>query len=187
MTNTGALLFDGASRKGALIWLSQTYPGHSAYPLLYNTPYEALGDVGPVLLDADEGSALHTAWLRGAPSLQHAVWLKTQVSHNDLYACLRRRLRVRSPDGRGFWLRLADARSMLRAWHAQAQWPDGFWYGVAEVWLHDGSEPFVAWKNETGEYDCTQATQDIQAQIVLDWSLLAVLAKPGTGRQGVRL
>lgn len=187
MTNTGALLFDGASRKRALIWLSQTYPGHSAYPLLYNTPYEAMGDVGPVVLNADEGSALHTDWLRGTPDLQHAVWLKTQISHNDLYASLRRRLRVLSPSGSEFWLRLADGRPMLRAWQAQIRWPDGFWYGVSEVWLHDGDEPFSAWKNETAEYDCTRATQDIQAQIVFDWSLLAALAKQDTARQGARL
>lgn len=187
MTNTGALLFDGASRKRALMWLSQTYPGHSAYPLLYGTPFEALGDIGPVLLDADVGSALHTAWLGGALGLQHAVWLKTQVSHNDLYTSLRRRLRVLSPDGREFWLRLADARPMLRAWQAQTQWPDGFWHGVSEVWLHDGHRPFGAWQNEATDYDCTVATHDMQAQIILGWTLLEALAKQNTAQQEATL
>ena len=35
MMNAGALLFDGASRKKALVWLSQTYPEHSLRPLLH--------------------------------------------------------------------------------------------------------------------------------------------------------
>lgn len=183
MTQTGALLFDGASRKRALIWLSQTYPEHSVSPLLYGTAFNALGDVGPILLDADEGSPLHQAWLRGAPDLQHAVWLKTSSSQNELYTSLCRRLRILSPDGREFWLRLADARPMLRAWQVSAKWPEGFWYGVKEVWLRDQHNALMAWKNETPEYDCTVAADNIQAQIMLDWPLLEALAQDTTSLQ----
>jgi hypothetical protein len=177
MTNTGALLFDGASRKKALVWLSQTYPEHSLRPLLHGTAYQALADIGPILLDAEEGSALHTAWLQGSPDLQHAVWLRTEVSLDRLRTSLMQRLRILSPDGREFWLRLADARPLLNAWQAQVQWPAGFWYGITEIWLRDRDGPFSAWSNEAPERDCSIATQDINAQIILDWPLLQALAQ----------
>ncbi len=177
MKETGALLFDGASRKKALIWLSQHYPEHSLNPLLQGTEFEALRDVGPILLDADEGSPLHIGWSQGAPELKHSLWLKTSASQSELYASLQRRLRVFSPDRREFWLRLADARPMLNAWHAHAQWPNGFWYGVCEVWLYGQSGPFKVWENHTTHYDCTTATQGISAQIMLDWPLLEALAQ----------
>lgn len=177
MTSAGALLFDGASRKKALVWLSQTYPEHSLRPLLHGTEYKALADIGPILLDAEEGSALHNAWLQGASDLQHAVWLKTEVALDQLRISLMRRLRILSPDGREFWLRLADARPLLKAWQAQVQWPAGFWYGITEIWLRNQDEPFNAWSNDAPEFDCTIATRDINAQITLDWPLLEALAQ----------
>lgn len=187
MTQTGALLFDGASRKKALIWLSQTYPAQSASPLLYGTPFEALGDVGPILLDADEGSPVHQAWLRGSADLQHAVWLKTCASQNALYTSLSHRLRILSPDGREFWLRLADARPMLRAWQASTKWPEGFWFGVKEVWLHDQRHAFMAWKNEAPEYDCAVTVEGVKKPVMLDWPLLEALAEENTSPQGATL
>lgn len=177
MTNAGALLFDGASRKNAPAWLSQTYPEHSLRPLLHGTEYKALADIGPMLLDAEEGSALHTAWLQGSSDLQHAVWLKTEVGLDRLRTSLMRRLRILSPDGREFWLRLADARPLLDAWRAQAQWPAGFWYGITEVWLRNQDGPFNAWSNDAPEFDCTIATRDMNAQIILDWPPLEALAQ----------
>jgi len=177
MTNSGALLFDGASRKKALAWLSQTYPEHSLRPLLQGTAYKALADIGPILLDADQGSALHVAWLQGSPDLQHAVWLKTRVKLDQLHTSLIRRLRIRSPDGREFWLRLADARPLLNAWRAGSQWPSGFWHGVEEIWLQGSSGPLKAWDNASPELDATRPSQSIDAQITLDWPLLVALAQ----------
>ena len=177
MSKTGALLFDGASRKKALIWLSQNYPEHSSNPLLHGTQFEALSDVGPILLDADEGSPLHIGWSQGAPELKYSLWLKTSVGQSQLFVSLQRRLRVLSPDGREFWLRIADSRPMLNAWKAQAKWPDGFWCGVNEVWLHHQGAPFKAWENQAPEYDCTKFTKELNAQVMLDWSLLEALSQ----------
>lgn len=176
MTSAGFLLFDGASHKQALAWLCQTFPEHSPMPLFLGTPYEALADLGPILLDAAEGSALHSAWYRGSPELQSAVWLNSNLALHDLYASLQRRLRVRAPDGREFWLRLADAKPLAQAWRAAAQWPQGFWYGVREVWLRDNDIPQRAWHNSSPEQDNTVASDTLDAQIILDWPLLEALA-----------
>jgi hypothetical protein len=187
MSGTGALLFDGASRKKALVWLSHTYPQHSLMPLLYGTQFELVGDVGPVLIDADEGSPLHAAWVQGASGLKNAVWLKTAINQNQLYASLRRRLRVRSPDGRNFWLRLADARPLLRAWQAEAAWPQGFWHGVSQVWLHAHGGPFLAWENANASDDCCPSAEDMSAQIMLDWPMLEALAQHNDTSQEAEL
>lgn len=187
MASTGVLLFDGASRKRALVWLSKTYPEHSLSPLLYGTQFEALGDVGPILLDADEGSLLQKAWFQGSPDLQYAVWLKTEKGLPELYTSLRRRLRVYSPDGREFWLRLADSRPLLRASEAKVQWPEGFWHGVSEVWLQRHGRAFKAWENQTPEHDCTCSAEDINAQITLEWPLLEALAQESESSQEAAL
>ena len=177
MTDAGFLLFDGASHKQALAWLCQTFPEHGARPLLLGTPYAALADIGPILLEADAGSALHNAWCQGARELQHAVWLRSDFALHDLRDALRRRLRILSPDGREFWLRLADGRPLLDAWRASVQWPSGFWHGVHEVWLHDGEAPLLAWSNPSPEQDETVASDTLAAQITLDWPLLEALAQ----------
>lgn len=181
MKNNGALLFDGASRRQALVWLCRTYPEHALRPLLHGTPYAPLAEIGPILLEAEQGSPLHSAWCQGAAGLRHAVWLKTETKLDDLHASLKRRLRILSPDGREFWLRLADARPLLKLWQAGLQWPPGFWHGVAEIWLQNQDGPFQAWRNPSPERDGTTATQAIDAQITLDWPLLEALAQAGEG------
>lgn len=181
--DTGFLLFDGASRKQALAWLCQTFPEHSPLPLLLGTPYSSLAEIGPILLNANAGSALHDAWYQGGSELQHAVWLKSDFALHDLRATLQRRLRILSPDGREFWLRLADGRPLRNAWRADAQWPVGFWHGVREVWLHDGGTPLLAWSNPSPERDETIASEPLAAQITLDWPLLEALAHSETTLQ----
>lgn len=176
MTNNGALLFDGASRKQAARWLSQTYPEHGLRPLLHGTPYEPLADIGPILLEAAPGSHLHSAWAQGDAGLEHAVWLATDVPSDQLFSSLQRRLRILSPDGREFWLRLADARPLHMAWQAQCQWSQGFWHGITEVWLPTPSGPLPAWSNSAPELDYTATIQSLNAQITLDWLLLNALA-----------
>ncbi|MFT0622513.1 DUF4123 domain-containing protein [Ectopseudomonas guguanensis] len=180
MIDTGFLLFDGASHKQALAWLCQTFPEHSPRPLLQGTPYSSLADIGPILLNADAGSPLYNAWLAGTTELRHAVWLKSEFPLPDLRDALQRRLRILSPDGREFWLRLADARPLLNAWRANVQWPSGFWHGVREVWLHDGEAPLLAWNNSNPERDETVASDTLEAQITLDWPLLEALAHNDT-------
>lgn len=176
MTDSGFLLFDGASHKQALAWFYQTFPEHSPRPLLLGTPYAALAEVGPILLDASEHSALYNAWYRGNLELRYAVWLKSCLALQELYNTLQRRLRVLSPDGREFWLRLADARPLYNVWRADTPWPPGFWHGVREVWLHDGNAPLLAWSNVLPEQDNTVASETLNAQITLDWPLLEALA-----------
>ncbi|WP_339458219.1 DUF4123 domain-containing protein [Pseudomonas sp. EA_105y_Pfl2_R69] len=175
MTTTGALLFDGASHKQAEMWLRQTFTNHWLRPLLNGTPYELLADIGPILVEAEHGSDLHNAWAQGDAGLEHAVWLATNLPFDQLFNSLQRRLRILSPDGREFWLRLADARPLHMAWQAQSQWPQGFWHGVTEVWLPTPNGPLQTWSNPSPEFDCTTVTQSINAQITLDWPLLEAL------------
>lgn len=174
--SAGALLFDGASQRNALVWLSQTYPEHSLSPLLFGTPYDALADVGPILLEADQGSRLHSDWLQGSAVLENAVWLSTAVGQNSLYDSMQRRLRVRSPDGREYWLRLADARSLINVWQAQALWPEGFWPGIREIWARYQRRACKIWKNPSPMNDCSNTVDDMAGQITLDWPLLEALA-----------
>lgn len=172
----GALLVDGALQRDALVWLSHTYSEHSLSPLLSGTPYEALADVGPILLEADEGSRLHTDWLRGSTMLESAVWLKTEVGQGRLYELLRRRLKIQSPDGREYWLRLADARPLVNAWHADAVWPDGFWHGIHEIWARYKGNACRIWKNPLPTNDCRDLDDGTAATFTLDWPLLEALA-----------
>ncbi|MBE7374636.1 DUF4123 domain-containing protein [Pseudomonas lopnurensis] len=183
MTGTGFLLFDGASHKQALAWLCQTFPGHSPRPLLSGTPYSPLAEIGPILLNADAGSPLHEAWYRGRSELRHAVWLKSDFALHELRDALQRRLRILSPDGRKFWLRLADARPLLDAWRANAQWPAGFWHGVRDIWLHDEDVPLLAWSNPPPERDDSGASEPLDARFTLDWPLLEALAHSETTLQ----
>lgn len=177
MIDRGFLLFDGASHTQALAWLCQTFPEHSPRPLLQGTAYEALAELGPILLEADAGSTLHDAWSQGREELLNAVWLKSDVPLPDLRDALQRRLRILSPDGREFWLRLADGRPLLNAWRARAQWPDGFWCGVQEVWLRDHDAPVLTWRNAHPELDTTRPQDTLDAQITLGWPLLETLAQ----------
>lgn len=177
MNGRGFLLFDGASHKQALAWLCQTFPEHSPRPLLQGTAYESLAEIGPILLEVNAGSALHEAWAQGRDELLHAVWLKSDLTLPDLRDALQRRLRILSPDGREFWLRLADGRPLLNAWRAHALWPDGFWYGVQQVWLRDHDAPVLVWSNAHPKLDATRPQDTLDAQLTLDWPLLEALAQ----------
>lgn len=178
MMDSGFLLFDGASHRQALVWLCQRFPEHSPRPLLQGTPYEPLAAIGPILLQADAGTPLNDAWQAGQPELEQAVWLRSELPLVALRESLRRRLRILAPDGRVFWLRLADARPLRQAWRSQVQWPAGFWHGVSEVWLRDGEAPILAWHNPHPQLDATQPGPPLEAQITLDWPLLDALAQP---------
>ena len=176
MSAYGAILIDGAAFNNALAWLYQNYPNHQPRSLLAATPYQALKAVGPILVDAPAGSALQRDWLAGADRLRDAVWMEAQIPINELSAALQRRLRILSPDGREFWLRLADGRPLRRAWEAGAQWPAGFWHGISSVWLYDNC-PVQAWRNLEPELDCAPKPQGLQAQLTLDWPLLEALTQ----------
>lgn len=177
MIGPGFLLFDGASHKHALAWLCQTFPEHSPRPLLQGTAYAALAEIGPILLEADAGSALHEAWAQGRNELLNAVWLKSDLPLSGLRDALQSRLRILSPDRREFWLRLADSRPLLNVWRTHAHWPDGFWYGVHEVWLRHHEGPLMAWSNEKPESNSSTSQDTLYAQITLDWPLLEALAQ----------
>ncbi|MNJ63002.1 hypothetical protein D3C77_588630 [compost metagenome] len=68
---------------------------------------------------------------------------------------------------------MADARPLRLAWHAEAQWPEGFWPGIACLWLRNEGGPFPAWVNEDPSRDCAAPN----ARIVLDWPLLDALTQ----------
>lgn len=173
MSKDGALLIDGAAFESIMLWLSQRYPDHPKRCLLLDTAYAPLMELGPVLLHAPEGSEPHRDWSQGREGLQDSVWLETRHTFDQVFASLRHRLRIHSPDGREFWLRMADARPLRLAWQAEAQWPEGFWPGVACLWLRNEDGTFPAWVNEDPNRDCAKSG----AQIVLDWSLLDALTQ----------
>jgi hypothetical protein len=177
MTTNGVLLIDGAQIENALAWLYQHYPDHQPQPLLLETPYEALMEIGPILLDAPSGSALQRDWAGGVGGLQHGIWLETTQPVNQLFSSLQRRLRIHSPDGREFWLRIADARPLRLVWKAGATWPAGFWHGVSCLWLRNEQGPIKAWINDTPELDCAPRENGLNAQVVLDWPLLEALTQ----------
>jgi hypothetical protein len=177
MNEQGALLLDGAAFDDPGGWLRRHYPGQAPLPLLRGTPYAPIESAGPFLLDAPAGGVLQQAWAQAAPGLERTVWLERTVPLKVLCASLQRRLRIRAPDGREFWLRLADANPLRNAWANAEAWPDGFWHGVAAVWLPGADGPIRAWSNPAPELDCAPATAALEARIVLGWPLLASLAQ----------
>lgn len=177
MSTNGAILIDGAAVENVLPWLYQSYPEHQPRPLLLGTAYEALMDIGPILLDAPSGSALQRDWAGGVAELQHGIWLETTLPIDQLFSSLQRRLRIHSPDGREFWLRIADARPLRLAWKSGATWPAGFWHGASCLWLRSEQGPIKAWVNDTPELDCAPHEIGLKAQVVLDWPLLEALTQ----------
>ncbi|MCJ8170470.1 DUF4123 domain-containing protein [Atopomonas sediminilitoris] len=177
MNTSAAMLIDGTAIENVLPWLYQHYPEHQPRPLLLETPYEALMDIGPILLGAPAGSALHRDWAAGLAELQQGLWLETTLPIDQLCASLQRRLRIHSPDGREFWLRLADARPLRLAWKAGATWPPGFWHGISGVWLRNEQGPLKAWGNDAPDLDCAPHENGLKAQVVLDWPLLEALTQ----------
>src|SRR5690606_12108757 len=143
--------------------------------LLRHTAYEGIAEFGPVLVQADEGSPLYSAWWQGQADLLSAVWLESTMPAERLLKVLQRRLRIHAPDGREFWLRLGDTAPLRKAWLGGAQWPADFWHGVSAVWLqHDGAL-IPAWPNQNPEVDCAPTDSGLAAQITLDWPLLEAL------------
>lgn len=176
-TSKGALLLDGAQYEDALAWLYQSYPSHQPLPLLSSTAYELIAVAGPILIDAPVGSPAYSAWSQGG-DMPTAIWLQGDTRAEDLVPILQRRLRIFAPDGREFWLRLADSLPLRQVWLASAQWPDGFWHGVSGVWFRHQGEAICAWVNAQPELDIAPATTGITAQITLDWPVLQALAAP---------
>ncbi|NWB94507.1 DUF4123 domain-containing protein [Pseudomonas gingeri] len=176
MDHPGFLLIEGACLGAARTWFRQHYPSHQAVALLINTPYMAIADAGPFLLEAPPGSPLRLDWWQGDSILGRGVWLSTRLSPAKLLISLQRRLKVHGAHGHEYWLRLGDAGALLRAWEARAPWPTGFWHGIDSVWLlHEGA-PLCAWKNTVPEQDAAPANIGLAAQIVLPDALLCALS-----------
>ncbi|QNH76599.1 DUF4123 domain-containing protein [Pseudomonas protegens] len=176
-THHGALLLDGASQDHILAWLYQHYPSHQPLPLLLETPYAALQESGPILLDAPRHSPLYEGWSSGVTELRHGLWLEARLPAEQLFHCLQRRLQVRSPDSRKFWLRLGDARPLLRAWKAGVEWPRGFWHGIDVLWMRHAQGPIPTWRNHQPELDLVTASDSFDAHITLSWPLLGALTE----------
>lgn len=182
----GLILIDGSQYESALAWLYEQYPSHQPFPLLLGTSYEALVEAGPILLDAAIGTPAHQAWWQGS-DLTNGLWLESSVKAEELLQVLQRRVHIYAPDGREFWLRLADAAPMRQAWLANVQWPDGFWHRIDRVWLHHENVPICAWHNETPEQDCAPLDTGIRAQTTLDWPLLEALSGNDAATQDVQV
>lgn len=175
-SGNGVILLDGAQYENATAWLYQTFPSHQPWPLLLSTPYEPIADAGPILLEAHVGSPTYEAWKHGG-DIKESVWLESDASVEELHRTLQRRLRIFTPDRRELWLRFADARPLYQAWQSKAQWPEGFWHGIARIWLRYESTTFCAWHNENPEKDGAPANLGIAAQLTLGWPLLGALSK----------
>ncbi len=186
ITGNGAILLDGARYENATAWLYQIFPSHQPWPLLLNTPYEAIAEAGPILLDAPMGSPAYEAWKHGS-GVKDSVWLESDASVEELHRILQRRLRIFTPEHRELWLRFADARPLYQAWQSKAQWPEGFWHRIARIWLHYKGTNFCAWNNEHPEKDGAPTSQGIAAQLTLDWPLQEALAKQGDTAQEAAL
>lgn len=183
-TERGALLIDGARYDSAFTWLYEHYGEHSILPLLSNTAYEVVAEAGPILIDARKGSKAHNAWLNGS-DMQSAMWLESTASTEELWAILQRRLRILAPDGRQYWLRVADASPLQQAWSSGAQWPEGFWYRIERVWLQHEGQTFCAWHNQNPQHDAAPLNTGIDAQLTLDWPLLEALTRSAETTQDV--
>ncbi|NWB46959.1 DUF4123 domain-containing protein [Pseudomonas gingeri] len=176
MTHPGFLLIEGTCFDAARAWFRQHYPSHQAVSLLINTPYAAIADTGPFLLEAPQGSPMQRDWWQGGSSLDQGVWLSSRLSPAKLLLSLQRRLKVHSTQGRQYWLRLGDAGALLRTWESQAPWPPGFWHGVDSLWLWHRDEPLCAWKNTAPEQDAAPTSIGFAAPIVLSDALLCALS-----------
>ncbi|HSX71254.1 MAG TPA: hypothetical protein VLF16_10005, partial [Pseudomonas sp.] len=98
------------------------------------------------------------------------------LSAQEIQESLQRRLQIFSPTGNALWLRLYDARPLLRAHQAGQAFPPGFWHGITSVWLQGLGNPFAAWHNPSPLDDAAPADLGITPQITLDWPLLQALA-----------
>jgi len=176
MTHPGFLLIEGTCFDAARAWFRQHYPSHQAVSLLINTPYAAIADAGPFLLEAPPGSPMQRDWWQGGSPLDQGVWLSSRLPPVKLFVSLQRRLKVQGAQDREYWLRLGDAAALLRTWESQALWPTGFWHGVDSIWLRHQGAPLCAWKNTTPEQDAAPANIGLAAQIVLPEALLCALS-----------
>ncbi|MPQ68919.1 MULTISPECIES: DUF4123 domain-containing protein [unclassified Pseudomonas] len=176
INHPGFLLIEGTCLDAARAWFRQHYPSHQAVSLLINTPYAAIADAGPFLLETLPGSPMQRDWWQGGSPLDQGVWLSSRLSPVKLFVSLQRRLKVHGAQDREYWLRLGDAGALLRAWESQAPWPAGFWHGVDSVWLRHRGAPLCAWKNTTPEQDAAPANIGFAAQIVLPQALLCALS-----------
>jgi len=176
MNHPGFLLIEGTCLDTPRVWFRQHYPGHQAVSLLTNTPYTAIADVGPFLLEALPGSPMRLDWWHGNSILSRGVWLSSRLPPAKLFLSLQRRLKIHSSQGREYWLRLGDADALLRTWESHAPWPVGFWHGVDSVWLQHQGAPLCAWKNTDPEQDAAPTNVGFAAQIVLPDALLCALS-----------
>lgn len=173
----GYLFVDGLMIEPALAWCFQSLPGcQPPLPLFRGTAYDGLAELGPLLIPVRVGDQADQHWQQPESPLGLAVWLESRLDAVEMRAVLQRRLQVLSPAGQAFWLRMYDARSLLRAHQAGLEFPKGFWHGIDAVWLQHKTGPFIAWANSYPDEDAAPRDLGIAPQITLDWPLLHALA-----------
>jgi len=175
---SGYLLIEGACFDEAQPWFAKHYPTHRAIALLINTPYAAIANAGPFMVQATLGSPLHIDWWQDDPMLSRGIWLDTPLAPEKLFTALQRRLKVRSSQGQEYWLRLGDAAALTRVWQVKFPWPEGFWHGIDSVWTQHKNEPLCLWQNPSPDQDAAPDNTGLQAQIILPNALFRALSDP---------
>lgn len=133
---TGVLIVDAALCEQGFRELYTRFQNHQLDPLLLLTDYQALAELGPVMITGQPLEELWTSWQRHwqeLPCLQYAIWLEMDMDSNATRDWLLARLKVRFAQGREYWMRWGDSRPLGRAFSSSQLWPKGFWHGVESV------------------------------------------------------
>ncbi|WP_150306083.1 DUF4123 domain-containing protein [Pseudomonas saliphila] len=146
MRTDGYLLYDGCWVERALRWHYTNLPDHQPLPVLLDTDYHALAELGPVLIQASVGDAADLLWQGPGSPIRHGVWLESQLSPLAVLDFIQSRLQVSNAHRQDYWLRLADSRPLKRVFDSHNRWPDGFWDGIDAIWLNTDQGPSEAWR-----------------------------------------
>ncbi|WP_443190163.1 DUF4123 domain-containing protein [Pseudomonas indica] len=177
----GYLFVDGLLIEPAMAWCFQYLPEcQPPMPLLRGTAYDGMAELGPLLIPVRPGDQADHLWQQADGPLHSAVWLESRLDLFAMQTILLRRLQVRDPKGKPYWLRFYDAYALSRAHQAGLEFPRGFWHGIDAVWLPRDTGPILAWANPHPDDDAAPGDLGVAPQITLDWPLLQALANPET-------
>lgn len=136
MPQQGVLLLDAALCEQGFKELYSELKDHQLDPLLFQTPYQALVELGPVIVSNQHSQALWSFWQahwQEAVWLEHAVWLDTSLSIEALREWLLSRLMIQSENGLDYWMRWGDSRAINRACLAHCYWPKKYWEHIDNI------------------------------------------------------
>ena len=132
----GVLLLDAALCEQGFRELYSIFQDHQLDPLLFQTPYQALAELGPVIVSNQHIQTLLSYWQahwQESVWLEHAVWLETTLSSDDVRKWLLARLQITSKSGLNYWMRWGDCRAISRTCLEHGHWPKAFWENIDKV------------------------------------------------------